>query len=219
MPVTTRSVTNRLFMEDTLKAPFKIDVLTTPGIASNIAKHLDNNDEDLKSMFLIINNNQYRHELMMYCDNIKKKYHDHLLELERKKQELLEQEKEREIERAKMKEIMDNIGQYLKISTLTEGDEYRKLSIFAIYEYLCDVQDDLPLLGAQFASAVYKNFNQIVAELEEDIEATNKLYDYEHRLQDYLEFGFNVYYDDPEHYNELNNDYDPYDEYYYDYDY
>ena len=114
---------------------------------------------------------------------------------------------------------MDNIGQYLKISTLTEGDEYRKLSIFAIYEYLCDVQDDLHLLGAQFASAVYKNFNQIVAELEDDIEATNKLYDYEHRLQDYLEFGFNVYYDDQEYYNEWNNDYDPYDEYYYDYDY
>ena len=98
MPVTTRSVTNRLFMEDTLNAPFKIDVLTTPGIASNIAKHLDNNDEDLKSMFLIINNNKYRHELMMYCDNIKKKYQDLLLELERKKQDLLEKGKQREID-------------------------------------------------------------------------------------------------------------------------
>lgn len=218
MPVTTRSVTNRLFMEDTLKAPFKIDVLTTPGIASNIAKHLDNDDEDLKSMFLLINNNNFRHELMMYCGDIKQKYHDRLLELERENQELLEHEKQREIERVKMKEIMDNIGQYLKINTLTEGEEYRKLSIFAMYEYFCDVQNDLHLLGAQFASAIYKNFNQIVAELEHDVEGTNKLYEFEHRLQDYLEFGFNAYYDH-EYYNELNNDYDPYDEYYYDYDY
>lgn len=201
MPVTTRSMTNRLFMEDTLKAPFKIDVLTTPGISSNIAKHLNNNDEDLKSMFLLINNNHYRHELMLYCDNIKQKYHDHILELERKKQELLEREKLITINHEKKQQMIRNIGQYLKIHILTEGEEYRKISIYAMYEYFCDVQNDLHLLGLKFASSVYKNFIQILNEVENDVETTRILLEYQDKLQDYLEIGYNAYHDQ-QYYNE-----------------
>lgn len=201
MPITTRSMTNRLFKEDTLKAPFKIDVLTTPGISSSIAKHLDNNDEDLKSMFLLINNNHYRHELMLYCDNIKQKYHDHILELERKKQELLEREKLITINHEKKQQMIRNIGQYLKIHILTEGEEYRKISIYAMYEYFCDVQNDLHLLGLKFASSVYKNFIQILNEVENDVETTRILLEYQDKLQDYLEIGYNAYHDQ-QYYNE-----------------
>ena len=194
MHIVTRSMKNKLLKEDTLKAPFKIDVLTTPGISSSIAKHLNNNDEDLKSMFLLINNNRYRHELMLYCDKIKQKYTDHLLELERKQKEMRVRQQQRELERQKKKEMMDTITTYLQIHSLTEGDEYTKLSIFASYEYLCDIRDDLYLLGPIFASTVFQNFYHIVSDLENDVESTNKLFIIESKLEDYLEIGFHAYY-------------------------
>ena len=179
-------------LNDALKAaPFKIDVLTTPGISSCIAKHLDN--KDLKSMFILINDNRYRHELMLYCDDIKQKYNDFLLELERKQKEMLARQQQRELERQKKKEMMDTIATYLQIHSLTEGDEYTKLSIFASYEYLCDVRDDLYLLGPQFASTVFQNFYHIVSDLENDVESTNKLFILESKLEDYLEIGFHAH--------------------------
>lgn len=205
MPAVTRSMTKILFSEDTTKAPFKIDVLTTPGIASNIAKHLGNNHGDLKSMFLLINNNRYRHELMPYCDNIKQQYYEHLLEVERKQKIVFMRRQQRELESKKKKEMIDTIESYLQIHHLTEGDEYTKLSIFASYEYLYEIRDHLHLLGSKFASTVYQNFYQIVNDLENDVESTNKLFELEYKLEDYLETGFNAYYDQ-EYYNEYQNE-------------
>ena len=79
MALVTRSMTE-IIQRDCVYASFK-DVLSTPGIAINIAQHLSTNDEDLKSMFRLINDKRYRHELMVLCNPIKKKYEIDLAEV------------------------------------------------------------------------------------------------------------------------------------------
>ena len=209
MPMTTRSMAKATYTEDCSKASFKKEALTTQGIISNITKYLTS-DEDLKSTFMLINDNRYRHEAMFHCAPVKEKYELHMIELERKEQAKRDYKLKLLLETQVKLEIFNTIGEYFQIHSLTEGEEYSKISILAIYEYLSDVKDFLYLLGSKFASVVYQNFNELVHDLENDIEATEKLYELEYKLNDYLEFGSNVYYEtlnEEGYYNDIDYDY------------
>lgn len=198
MAPVTRSMTKIIFQRDCVYASFKVDVLSTPGIAINIAQHLSTNDEDLKSMFRLINDKRYRHELMVLCNPIKKKYEINLAEII-SKMEVCYIKNQKRIE----KELRKTIEEYLDAHVLIKEYEESKLSIFTIYEYLCSVSRDLHLLGPKFAITVYQKFYQLMYEFESDLEATNKMYEFENRLHEYLQIGFNTLHTEEEYYNSI----------------
>ena len=197
MPMTTRSMTTRAMAkaahaEDCLKEGFKREALMTQGIISNITKFFTS-DDDLKSTFMLINDKRYRHEAMYHCASVKEKYELHMIKLEREQQAKREYKLKILVETQVKSEIFKTLGEYLEIHSLTEGEEYLKISVFAIYEYLSDVQDYLHLFGSKFASAVYQNFTALVHDLENDIEATEKVNELRNKLSPFLENGYLAY--------------------------
>ena len=48
------------------------DVLTTPGVVTQVANHLSNDNKDtLKSLYFLFNDNRYRYELQPFMENVK----------------------------------------------------------------------------------------------------------------------------------------------------
>ena len=204
MPAITRSMTTKLLEKDVTMAPFKLEALITPGVSSAIAKHLSDDEEALKSMFLLINDSRYRHELMIHCEPLKKAHDDRLLEMEQR-EEALREEKMRlqELEIYK-KSMMMSIQHYMDICNLTEGYEYNKLAIFALYEHMCDMVSDMHLLGVNYGMVVHQKLYDLEMELaEDDVEAIDKLYEFEYRLSTYFEWAQQNSYDCQDEYEPL----------------
>lgn len=198
MPVQTRSITRALFAKDTSMAPLKMDVLTTPGIASQIAKHLHETDDTLVSLFLTVNDDRFREELLPYCSTFQNDWKDMLARKERlrlrceqeERRRLLKMEEERQMEAMK-KSLLRTINEYIQIVERCEGYEYTKIGCIGMYEFISDHVDDIQLLGKKFGKSVGNNLYGIIENMEEDDEEFFSIMSYyEDKLWDYLEWAF-----------------------------
>ena len=176
MPVQTRSITRQLFLKDTSMASFKLDVLKTPGIVSQIAKHLEQTDETLVSLFLTVNDVRFRHEMMPYCQTFKDAHTKVVLMIEKaRKMQMIQ------------KHLQTNLMEFINIADLCEGYAHKKIGIIGIYEYLCDNVDDLHLLGKQFGKTIGNKIIDVLNDMEHDDEDFYLLMlSYEETLRSYL---------------------------------
>lgn len=198
MSVQTRSMTRALFAKDTSMAPLKIDVLKTPGIASQVAKHFDEKDDTLVSLFLTVNDARFREELLPYCRTFQNDWKDMLARKEklRLRQEeanrkwLLKMEEERRIQAIK-KSLLKTMKEYIEIVEGCEGYDYAKIGYIGMYEFISDNIDDLPLLGKKFGKSVGNNLYDLIENMEpDDDEFYSIMSYYEENLWGYLEWAF-----------------------------
>jgi cellulose biosynthesis protein BcsQ len=191
MPIQTRSITRQLFAKDTSMAPLKIDVLTTPGIASQIAKHFDEKDDTLVSLFLTVNDERFRQELLPYCKTFQNNWNDMLLKMEEERRMmLLKMEEERRTE-ARKKSLLRTIKEYIQVVERCEGYDYVKIGCIGMYEFICDNMEDIPLLGKKFGTSVGNNLYELIQNMEEDDDEFYSIMSYyEEKLWNYLEWAF-----------------------------
>lgn len=187
----TRSITRSMIAKDIAIAPLKTDVLKTPGIVSQIAKHFDEDDETLVSLFLTINDERFREELLPYCQSFQNSWSEMIARNEQNHKEWLQKlEQERQIEQIK-KCLMRNIKAYMDIVDRCEGYLYKKIAMIGMYEYICDSIEALPHLGKKIGKAVGNNIYRAMDELEDDDEEFYlTMMHYEENLNDYLNWAF-----------------------------
>lgn len=121
-----------------IKATLNTDTLTTPGIATQIVSHLDQNDEAITSLFMLVNNANLRYELQPFVDkfaDLKKAEY-----IENKKKE---QEKKREMIKT---HLLDSINNVMFIHGRRKRQKKAKM-IMDIFEYMCSLGDDMYLVG------------------------------------------------------------------------
>ena len=115
-----------------------INILTTPGIITQIVSHLDGIDPAITSLFLLVNDTRLRHELQPCVDIIAQYKEDKYIEDKKKEQE------------KKMIVIRDHIRQSLDDIMFVSGrrQQFRKAElIMKIFDYMCSLGDDLFLVG------------------------------------------------------------------------
>lgn len=191
MPVQTRSITRALHQQDLRSVPFKLNVITTAGISSRIAKQLPADDIALKGLFLLTNDSRMRNELLPVCETIIAKWKN-TQEQKRAWKEFWYQEKMKAIESVNMRnEIMRTIQAHIITNNCTDDLESYFKNMCDLYEYLCRMlPHGLLFLGKRFARAAQSKLYEFEETLEDD-DTTHrlKLYEFEQQLWSYFEWG------------------------------
>lgn len=194
----TRSMTHKAFELDTLKAPMKREVLTTPGISSNIAKYLDKDDEGMLSLFLLVNDEGLRSEMLPHCEHFKAEWDRTVEREERLRIQIQENfkrlmsEREQEMRnQQKRTTLVKELKHLIKTKDSCEEYESFKLATCAIYEYLLNNLSDIRLLGERFARSVESGFYKMFDEIEDDDEEFYlKMMDFKDRFEEYFVWAY-----------------------------
>lgn len=194
----TRSMTRKALELDTLKAPVKREVLTTPGISSNIAKYLAKDDEGIVSLFLLFNDQRLRSEMLPYCEHFKAEWDRSVEREERLRIQIQENFKRLALEREqdarnqqKRTALIGELSKLIKTKDACEEYESFKSAACAVYEYLLDNLAEIRLLGERFARSVESGFYKMFDEVEEDDEEFYlKMLDFKDRFQEYFVWAY-----------------------------
>jgi hypothetical protein len=194
----TRSMTRNTLELDTLKAPMKREVLTTPGISSNIAKYLDKDDEGIVSLFLLLNDQRLRSEMLPYCEHFKAKWDRNVEREERLRIQIQENFKRLALEREqevrnqqKRTALIRELSKLIKTKDACEEYESFKSATCAVYEYLLDNLADIRLLGERFARSVESGFYRMFDEVEDDDEEFYlQMLNFKDRFQEYFVWAY-----------------------------
>ena len=198
MVTVTRSMTRKAFELDTLKAPMKREVLTTPGISSNIAKYLDKDDEGIVSLFLLVNDERLRSEMLPYCEHFKAAWDRTVEREERLRIQIQENFKRLALEREqdarnqqKRTALIKELSRLIKTKEACEEYEAFKSATCAVYEYLLENITDIRLLGVRFARSVESGFYKMFDEVEDDDEEFYlQLLDFKDRFEEYFVWAY-----------------------------
>ena len=157
---------------DTLKAPFKISVLTTPGIATIIASKLPLADKGVVGLFSMVNDSQLRHELQPFVDTVAATHADNHY-------------------KKKTNHMIQILMRFLKRTEDTNGSENKSKVVLEMFDYLCTLHEDIFLLGKIFSQTLDVKLD----ELEEEC-VHNQLYDmipeldiFRNQLSKYIDWG------------------------------
>lgn len=147
---------------NTEKALIKRNALNTPGIVSMIASHMDVMDQGLKGLFLLVNEERYRHELEPFVRS-----------------------------RAKQQAELDlhdliHTFYHRVFSSLQEipfivSKRKRCKKIIRMYEFICSQEETVKLFPILFRETIYNKLN----DLHREIQALDNLKD------SYKEYVFN----------------------------
>jgi len=138
-------------------------MMSTPGIPTLIASHMDKLDDGLKGFFLLINESGFRHEL--------------------------EPTVQHKRDRFVCRELMKNIDQYLKTITKVHFKRQKVDLIYGMYAYICAEQDNLHLISdhnPNFPNVLLRRTNEFIEQNEFDGIAT-RMEQYKNTLAPYFE--------------------------------
>jgi hypothetical protein len=136
--VQTRSQSAMVQNRSQTRSKKTINILTTPGIITQIVSHLDDIDPAITSLFLLVNDAHLRHELQPSVDIVAQ--YKEAKYIEDKK---IEQERKTIVIRDHIRQSLDDV---MFISGRRE--QFRKAElIMKIFDYMCSLHDDLFLVG------------------------------------------------------------------------
>lgn len=166
----TRSIVRKdAIRHEYLKAVNTTQVFTTPGIVTQIAKHLSPNDSGFKGLFLLFNDSRYRYELKPFTD-IEKQLHFN--------------------DNHKQTMIKNLQSLFIKFNGL-ETRIPKATVIIEMYQYLYNNHQHLQLLGDELNITIKKKLNELIEQINitfDDfhykIYVLSKLYQFKLKLTD-----------------------------------
>ena len=169
-PIRTRSMTR--FQQGELIR----DVLSVPGIMTNIADQFESNDYTLLSLYFCLNNERVRFELEPYVSYFKNEF---------------DKREQKHHIRCMQHSIKKHLSECTNASTRT----YRAMKIIELYEYLISMIHFLPLLGKGLANTMQTKLTELKSQYTKPW-FINQLEQIEHQLQDYFHW-YRIVRDDP----------------------
>lgn len=122
-----------------------MDLLTTPGISTQIVSHLPDSDETVETLYDLVGHDaRTKHELQPFVDAIRDK----------KKLKTLRNVKRRN--RRRIKKILSALRAYIVEIELVVGKKRMRL-ILNMFEYLCSIKNDISLLKNHLSSTTIMN--------------------------------------------------------------
>ena len=122
--------------------------LGTPGIVSAIASHIDVRDQGLKGLFLLVNDERYRHELEPFV---------------RLRAQIDLQEKRYELIRAFHVRVFSSLEKI----PLIVSKRKRCQQIIRMYEYICSQEETMKLYPMQLIDVIYDKLDDLEEEVRE----------------------------------------------------
>ena len=110
-----------------LHAPIKINALTTPGVVSQIASHLNPTDNAISSLFMLINSEHYRDEMKPFVENL---------------QHAKKHKEEEEKMMSMLLQLPKSLDDFINICSIS-GIFDARIIIIGCFEFLCDVINNL----------------------------------------------------------------------------
>lgn len=148
MGVKTRSMTHQeAIRQEYLMAPYKKQLLTTPGIITQIANKLPVDDIGFKGLFLLFNDSHYRYELKPFTDIFKQK------ELNEKHKNII------------IHDLQSLFANYEQVNI--ENSMAKANIVIEIYQYVCDNTKFFELLDKFFVNTVINKLDDLINELNE----------------------------------------------------
>lgn len=164
--------------------PIQIAVLSVPGIVSQIANKLPKKNRAIKSLFTLVNDARYRHELQPFADEYRA-----IHEKRREEQRLRRRNKRLEQYRYVLRHRLEkNIRQMADVIQLCEGYDYKFVSINALLLYLVEHKDNLVTLGRLFGIVINTKLTEYFERFDEMemFEERDKILEHRRSLTDYL---------------------------------
>lgn len=132
-----------------------MDLLTTPGISTQIVSHLTESDETIEILYnLLGHDSRTKHELQPFVDAI----------IEKKKMKKRRNIKRRN--RRRIKKILSDLRAYINDIELVIGSKRKKIRlILNMFEYLCSIKNEISLLRKHLSSTtILDTLNRLCAE-------------------------------------------------------
>jgi hypothetical protein len=155
-----------------------INALLTPGIPSLIASKLDSTDRGISSLFLLLNDVRFRHELQPYIEVL------YILN---------EETKIKARNEIRCKRITRKILKHLRRCASLSTDVQRAHRVIITFFYICNCGDDMYLLGKRLA----RTMDERLTILYEQSLGNNGvsflipyLNEFRTKLNDYFEWGY-----------------------------
>lgn len=165
-------------------ATIKIDVLSTPGVVSQIASKLSKKDRAIKGLFTLVNDARYRHELQPFADEYLAIRETRRMEQRRRRQK----KRLRQYRYVLKHKLEKNIRQMTDVIQLCEGYNYKFIAINALLLYLVEHKENLDTLGHLFGIVINIKLTEYVARFGEMemFEERDKILEHRNSLSDYL---------------------------------
>ena len=96
-------------------------------------------------------------------------------------------------ENIREKEIIDEISNGLHNCEIVVGREYKKYIVYALFDYMCDIKDELYLLDKKVGSAIGCKLNEFIRNARKNLDSDkvflNACLHYQSELSDFIKYS------------------------------